>query len=189
MACPMAILNTRRHVKFYSRCVKRIRVSSRSWRKQRKPLSYVLEFGKTILMKTKTCNVKSVLSYGCETWEVATLITNKLQKFVNRSLRRIMSVGWSEMISNTELWEVLEGNLYYYKLGWQNDKDRSCCEEGGWMYWKTCIGLESTGSQAKQPWKRTVLGEEGKCCKTWSEVKMLGGNWVGQSCFTNALCF
>jgi len=51
-------------------------------------------------------NDKSVLSYGCETWEVATHITNKLQKFVNRSLRRIMRIRWSEIISNTELWEA-----------------------------------------------------------------------------------
>lgn len=63
-----------------------------------------------MLMKTKTCMfnsyVKLVLSYGCEIWEVATHIINKLQKFVNRSLRRIMSIRWSEMIINTELWEA-----------------------------------------------------------------------------------
>jgi len=64
----------------------------------------------TMLMKTKPCmlnsNFKSVLSYGCETWEVATHITNKLQKFVNQSLRGIMSIRWSEIIINTGLWEA-----------------------------------------------------------------------------------
>jgi len=55
-------------------------------------------------------NVKPVLSYGCETWGVATHITNKLQKFVNRSLRRIMRIRLSEIIIPS-CEKLLERNL------------------------------------------------------------------------------
>ena len=61
---------------------------------------------KNILMKTKirifNINVKSVRSYGCETWKVVRQITNKLQTFVNRCLRRIMGIRWPKIRSNTE---------------------------------------------------------------------------------------
>jgi hypothetical protein len=35
------------------------------------------------------CDVKTVLLYGCKTWEVISQITNKLQTFVNGFLSRI----------------------------------------------------------------------------------------------------
>jgi len=49
-------------------------------------------------------NVKLILLYGCEAWEVTTRI-NKLQTFDNRCLRRMMGLKWRKIISNTELWE------------------------------------------------------------------------------------
>jgi hypothetical protein len=45
-------------------------------------------------------NVKSVLLYGSETWKVMNTTTSKLQTFVNRCLRRILSIHWPEVISN-----------------------------------------------------------------------------------------
>jgi hypothetical protein len=64
---------------------------------------------KNIRMKTKlnifNRNVKAVLLYGCETWEVTNSIMQKLQSFINRCLRRISNVRWSDVISNIVLWE------------------------------------------------------------------------------------
>jgi hypothetical protein len=60
-----------------------------------------------ILTKTKVhvfnSYVKSVMLYGCETWKVTTEITNKLQTFGNRCLRRIIGIRWLKILSNREL--------------------------------------------------------------------------------------
>jgi uridine kinase len=64
---------------------------------------------KNIRMQTKlklfNSNVKAVLMYGCETWKVTNSITQKLQSFINRCLRRILNVRWPDVISNIMLWE------------------------------------------------------------------------------------
>jgi hypothetical protein len=68
---------------------------------------------KNIRMKTKlnifNSNVKAVLLYGCETWKVTNSITQKLQSFINRCLRRILNVRWPDGISNRMLWEKTGG--------------------------------------------------------------------------------
>ena len=62
----------------------------------------------SISTKTKlrifTTNVKSVLLYGSETWRVTRSISNKLQTFINKCLRKILKIYWPEKISNMELW-------------------------------------------------------------------------------------
>lgn len=54
----------------------------------------------SISTKTKlqifTTNVKSVLLYGSETWRVTRSISNKLQTFINKCLRRILKIYWPE---------------------------------------------------------------------------------------------
>ena len=48
-------------------------------------------------------NVKSTLLYGSETWKVTQVLSNKLQSFVNKCLRKILKIHWPEKISNKEL--------------------------------------------------------------------------------------
>ena len=50
-------------------------------------------------------NVKSVLLYGAETWRTAKSTTSRLQTFINRCLRWILSIHWPDTIRNSELWE------------------------------------------------------------------------------------
>jgi hypothetical protein len=57
-------------------------------------------------LKIFNSNVKAVLLYGCETWKVTNSITQKLQFFINRCLRRILNVRWPDVISNIMLWET-----------------------------------------------------------------------------------
>ena len=56
------------------------------------------------LLKSKlrifTSNVKSVLLYGAETWRTTKYLINKLQVFVNKSLRSILGIRWPEKIRN-----------------------------------------------------------------------------------------
>jgi hypothetical protein len=49
-------------------------------------------------------NVKSVLLYGCETWKVTNSVTNRLQVFINRCLRKICGIFYPEIISNEDLY-------------------------------------------------------------------------------------
>jgi len=51
---------------------------------------------KTRIFKT---NVKSVLLYACETWKTTNQITRRLQIFVNKCLRRIMNIKWTDNIT------------------------------------------------------------------------------------------
>lgn len=48
-------------------------------------------------------SVKSVLLYGSETWKVTNTITNKLQVFLNKCLRRILKIFWPLRINNEDL--------------------------------------------------------------------------------------
>ena len=50
--------------------------------------------------------VKSVLLYGCETWLVTNEIQCKIQTFVNRCLRYILRIWWSNIISHKDPWKV-----------------------------------------------------------------------------------
>ena len=50
-------------------------------------------------------NVKSVLLYGCETWKTTEGVINKLQLFVNRCVRKILKLKWTDKIRNEQLWE------------------------------------------------------------------------------------
>ena len=63
---------------------------------------------KLIKLKTKmrifNYSIKSVLLYSSETWRITKHTVNKIQTFVNRCLRRIMNVKWSDKVSNNTLW-------------------------------------------------------------------------------------
>ena len=49
-------------------------------------------------------NVKSILLYGSETWSITNQTENKIQVFINKCLRKILKIYWSERISNVNLW-------------------------------------------------------------------------------------
>jgi hypothetical protein len=50
--------------------------------------------------------VKSVLVYACETWKISNQIPRRLQTFINKSLRQIMNIKWTNKITNKELWRI-----------------------------------------------------------------------------------
>ena len=68
-------------------------------------------------------NVVSVLLYGCCTWKVTSIVTSRLQIFVNRCLRKILRIYWPNNISNTELlqranMEPVDVRMRRQKWGW-----------------------------------------------------------------------
>ncbi|VDO52788.1 unnamed protein product [Schistosoma margrebowiei] len=50
-------------------------------------------------------NVKAVLLYGAETWRTAITTIKRVQVFINSCLRKMLNIHWSDIISNTLLWE------------------------------------------------------------------------------------
>jgi hypothetical protein len=50
--------------------------------------------------------VKSVLLHVCETWKTTNQITRRLQIFINKCLRRIINIKWTNKITNEELWRI-----------------------------------------------------------------------------------
>jgi len=52
--------------------------------------------------------VKSVLLSGSETWRVTRSISNKIQTFINKCLRKILKIYWPQKISNRDLWARTE---------------------------------------------------------------------------------
>jgi hypothetical protein len=68
-------------------------------------------------------NVKAVLLYGCETWENSKSITAKLQVFINKCIRKILSIFWPDQITNKKLWKCtkkpsIDLQIRKRKWGW-----------------------------------------------------------------------
>ena len=62
---------------------------------------------KNVLLRTKirifNSNVKSVLLYGCETWNASQNCIRKVQVFIFSCLRKLLKIKWRDMIRNEEL--------------------------------------------------------------------------------------
>jgi hypothetical protein len=61
-----------------------------------------LNISKEVKIRISNTNVKSVSLYASETWKTTNEIT-RLQIFVNKCLRRIMNIKWTDKITNEEL--------------------------------------------------------------------------------------
>jgi hypothetical protein len=55
---------------------------------------------KRVKIRIFNTNVKSVLLYACENWKTTNQITRRLQIFVNKCLRRIKNIKWTDKITN-----------------------------------------------------------------------------------------
>jgi len=51
---------------------------------------------KGVKIRIFNTNVKSVLLYGCETWKTTNQIIRRLQTFINKCLRRILNIKWTD---------------------------------------------------------------------------------------------
>jgi len=69
-----------------------------------------LQYIKRVKIRIFNTNVKSVLLYAWETWKTTNQITRSLQTFINKRLRRIMNIKWTDKITNEELWRITNRN-------------------------------------------------------------------------------
>ena len=62
---------------------------------------------KDISLRTKlrlfNSNVKSVLLYGCETWNASQSCIKRIQIFINKCLRKLLRIRWTDKVTNEEV--------------------------------------------------------------------------------------
>ena len=134
---------------------------------------------KLIKLKTKmrifNSSVKSVLLYSSETWRITKHTVNKIQTFVNRCLRRIMNVKWSDKVSNNTLWTKtnqlpVEIEIKRRKWRWIGHTLRkpttSITRQA--LTWNP-QGKRKRG-RPRNTWRRDVESEARKMGYTWQEI-------------------
>ena len=83
-------------------------------RKARRAFATLRPIWRSTALTTKTklrvfgSNEKAVLVSGSETWRLTKGLEQKLQVFINKSLRTILRILWPQKISNEELWRQTE---------------------------------------------------------------------------------
>jgi len=128
--------------------------------------------------------VKYVLLYGCETWLLTNEIRRKMQTFVNRCLRYILRIWWSNFISNKDLGKVtgqedINLEIRKRKFRWightLRKEDGEIPKEA--LLWNP-QGNRKTG-RPKNSWRRSIIKEAGR---SWNELRILATDrqkWKG----------
>ena len=138
-------------------------------------------------------NVKSVLLYGSETWRTTKTNSHKLQTFVNRCLRNILSIRWPEVISNKDLWDKtkqssIEQEIKRRKWGWIGHTLRkpSANVTRQSLEWNP-QGKRKVG-RPRQTWRRSTDADVKAAGMTWAELKRASENRVRWRSMVAALC-
>jgi len=87
------------------------------------PVWRKLNVSKEFKIRIFNTNVKSVLLYACETLKTTNKKTRRLQIFVNKCLRPITNIKWTDLITNEELWRIahqksIENQIKRIKWNW-----------------------------------------------------------------------
>jgi len=115
---------------------------------------------KGVKIRIFNTNVKSVLLYDCETWTTTNWITKRLQIFLNKCLRQITNIKWTNKITNEELWShQTEANRNSDKkkkmeLDWTHITHRSRSNRENALDWNP-QGYRRRG-RLKRTWQRTT---------------------------------
>jgi len=105
--------------------------------------------------------VKAVL-YGCETWINSKRITAKLQVFINKCLRKILTIFWPNQIMIEELWKHMKQlridlQIRKHKWGWLGHTLRKLSDDMA----RQALEWNPQGKQgrgrARNMWRRTLL--------------------------------
>ena len=107
--------------------------------------------------------VKSVLSYGCETWLVTNEIQHKIQTFVNRCLRYIIKNMVAKYYFQQRSMESNRTRRYKFRNKKKKiQMDRSHIKKRGRRDTKGCPTLEPSGKRIeRQTEKQMEIGNHG----------------------------
>jgi hypothetical protein len=136
--------------------------------------------------------VKSVLLYDCKTRKTTNQITRRLQTFINKCLRGIMNIKWTNKITNEELWRItklktIEIQIKRRKWNWIG---HTLHKEAGAIE-KTALDWNPQGCRRGRPkrmWRRTIEDEIRNTGRSWNEVKGIAGDRNAWKLFMDALC-
>jgi len=122
--------------------------------------------------------VKPVLLYGCETWKNSKSITAKLQAFINKCLRKMLSIFWPDQITNKELWKRtkqprIDLQIRKRKWGWLSHTLRKppnfIARQA--LEWNP-QGKEARG-RPRNTWRKTVLEEAKGVIRLGRRLKLM----------------
>jgi hypothetical protein len=134
----------------------------------------------------------SVLLCACETWKITNQITRRLQIFVNKCLRRITNIKWTDKITNEEIWRLaqqkpIENQIKRRKWNWIGytlRKEVRAIEKTA-LYWNP----QGYGrGRPKRTWRRTIEDKIRGTGRSWNEVKGIAGDRNVWKLFMDALC-
>ena len=138
-------------------------------------------------------NVKAVLLYGSETWRLTKGLEQKLQVFINKSLRNIFGIWWPKKISNKELWRQtgqrpIEEEIRQRAWGWIGHTLRRT--DGHVVKrareWNP-LGKRKRG-RPQHSWRHTRMAELAAKHLTWNEAKGTAQNRVRWRALVEDLC-
>ncbi|PFX27744.1 putative uncharacterized transposon-derived protein F52C9.6 [Stylophora pistillata] len=128
-------------------------------------------------------NVKAVLLYGSETWKLIGSLEQKLEVFINKSLRNILGIWWPRNVSNKELWRQtgqrpVEQEIRQRAWGWIGNTLR---RPDGHVV-KRALEWNPQGKRKRgrplHTWRRTRIAELERKHLTWSEANGTAQNRV-----------
>ena len=120
-------------------------------------------------------------------------IRRRLQIFLNKCLRQIMNMKWTDKITNEELWRIthqksIENQIKRRKWNWIGHTLR---KETGAIE-KTALDWNPQGyrrrGRPKRTWRRTVEDEIRSTRRSWNGVKGIAGDRSAWKLFMDALC-
>ena len=138
-------------------------------------------------------NILGVLLYGSESWKVTKHITNKLEVFQTRCLRRILKIFWPNTISNKEL-HKRTSTMPISEIGkhrrwtWVGHVARMDATSIP----KTAIRWTPTGKRnrgrPKETWRRTIEKEMKEYGWTWGQINTMAADRQKWRASVKALC-
>ena len=144
-------------------------------------------------MRIFNFSVKSVLLYSSETWIITKHTVNKIQTFVNRCLRRIMNVKWSDKVSNNTLWtktnqlpvEIEIKRRKWRWIGHTLRKPTSSITRRA-LTWNP-QGKRKRG-RPRNTWRRDMESEVKKMGYTWREIDTMAQRRIWRRALVDGPC-
>ena len=122
-------------------------------------------------------NVKSVLLYGCETWNASQTCIKRIQVFINKCLRRLLKIRWTDKVTNEEVFRRTGQGPVGVEVGkrrWRwigHTLRKPGCTTRKVLDWNP-QGKRSRG-RPRGTWRRVTENDVQRSGKTWNSVKKL----------------
>ena len=123
-------------------------------------------------------NVKSVLLYGCETWNASQSCVKRIQVFINKCLRKLLRIRWTDKVTNEEVFNRTKqspvadeiGKRRWRWIGHTLRKPSTSITRKA-LDWNP-QGKRSRG-RPRGTWRRIIEKDVQKSGMTWNRVKKL----------------